>query len=100
MPGIFEKRLKNVPSALWHKITEIERHKGTWSAGAKLNPQILKRLKKNVLITSTGASTRIEGAKLTDEDIEKYIKGISIQPGQSTLYKGKNTTPSLLSLIL
>jgi Fic family protein len=31
------------------------------------------------LITSTGASTRIEGAKLSDEDIEKLMRGISIQ---------------------
>ncbi|MBI4650143.1 Fic family protein [Candidatus Desantisbacteria bacterium] len=36
-------------------------------------------MKKSVLITSTGASTRIEGARLSDEDIEKLMRGISIQ---------------------
>ncbi|MEK7846177.1 MAG: Fic family protein, partial [Nitrospinota bacterium] len=34
---------------------------------------------KSVLITSTGASTRIEGAKLTDKDIEKLLRGLSMQ---------------------
>ncbi len=40
---------------------------------------VLGRLKRSVLVTSTGASTRIEGAKLSDEDIEKLMRGISIQ---------------------
>jgi hypothetical protein len=30
-------------------------------------------------VTSTGASTRIEGAKLSDEDIDKLIDKINIQ---------------------
>ncbi len=33
----------------------------------------------DVLVTSTGASTRIEGARLSDEDVEKLMRGISIQ---------------------
>ena len=32
-----------------------------------------------MLITSTGASTRIEGAKLSDSDVENLMKGISMQ---------------------
>lgn len=40
---------------------------------------MLNRLKRSVLITSTGASTRIEGAKLSDEDVEKLMRGIDIQ---------------------
>lgn len=44
-----------------------------------IKPQVLGRLKRSVLITSTGASTRIEGAKLSDEDVEKLMRGIDIQ---------------------
>lgn len=44
-----------------------------------MNPQALGRLKRSVLVTSTGASTRIEGAKLSDEDIEKMMRGLSMQ---------------------
>lgn len=73
------KRVDNIPAEIIAKIAKIDELKGQWIAGARLNPQILGRLKKSVLITSTGASTRIEGAKLTDEDVEKLMRGINIQ---------------------
>lgn len=57
----------------------IDELKGRFVGGASLNPQILGRLKKSVLVTSTGASTRIEGAKLSDEDVEKLMRGLSMQ---------------------
>ena len=57
----------------------IDELKGRWIGGASLNPQVLSRLKKSVLITSTGASTRIEGAVLSDEDVDKLIRGLSMQ---------------------
>ncbi|OGV96646.1 hypothetical protein A2W24_01640 [Microgenomates group bacterium RBG_16_45_19] len=71
--------LKNLPASIWQKIAQIDGLRGQWVGGAKLNPQILSRLKKSVIITSTGASTRIEGSKLSDEDIQKLMRGISIQ---------------------
>ena len=75
----FNNRLENIPDNIWSIITQIDQLQGQWIAGAKLSPQVLGRLKKSVLITSTGASTRIEGAKLSDEDIEKMMRGISMQ---------------------
>jgi len=79
MKNTFDFRLKNIPQDIWLKITQIEAIKGKWEGSTKLSPQILGRLKKSVLVTSTGASTRIEGSKLSDEDIEKMLRGISIQ---------------------
>ena len=75
----FNKRLQKLPASIWRKIAQIDELKGQWIAGAKLSPQVLGRLKKSVLITSTGASTRIEGARLSDEDVEKLMRGISMQ---------------------
>ena len=75
----FDKRLEIIPSDIWLKINAIDELKGQWIAGAKLSPQALGRLKRSVLITSAGASTRIEGAKLYDEDIEKMMRGLSVQ---------------------
>jgi Fic family protein len=75
----FEVRLGNLSQEIWRMISQIDEYKGRWIAGAQLNPQALGRLKRSVLITSTGASTRIEGAKLSDEDIEKMMRGIDIQ---------------------
>ena len=78
-PDNFSKRVEQVPSLIVSKIAKIDELKGQWISGARLSPQVLGRLKRSVLITSTGASTRIEGAKLSDEDIEKLMHGINIQ---------------------
>ncbi|MBP9699424.1 MAG: Fic family protein [Elusimicrobia bacterium] len=75
----FEKRLENLPQDILVKIAQIDELKGQWISGAQLGPQVLGRLKKSVLVTSTGASTRIEGASLSDQDIEKLMRGLSIQ---------------------
>ena len=75
----FIKRLQHLPVEILTKIARIDELKGQWIAGAKLSPQVLGRLKRTVLITSTGASTRIEGARLSDEDVEKLMQGISVQ---------------------
>ncbi len=72
-------RIEQLPSTIWSKIAQIDELKGQWTGGVHLSPQVLGRLKQSVLITSTGASTRIEGARLSDEDIEKLMRGISIQ---------------------
>ena len=74
----FDQRLSSIPAEIWSKITQIDELKGQWIAGARLSPQVLGRLKRSVLITSTGASTRIEGARLSDEDVEKLMRGIDI----------------------
>ncbi len=74
-----DRRLEGIPDRIWGKITQVDELKGRWIAGAQLSPQVLGRLKRSVLVTSTGASTRIEGAKLSDEDVEKLMRGISVQ---------------------
>ncbi|MFH0779701.1 MAG: Fic family protein [Parcubacteria group bacterium] len=79
VPDNFSKRIENIPAGIVAKIAKIDELKGQWISGARLSPQVLGRLKKSVLITSTGASTRIEGSRLSDEDIEKLMRGINIQ---------------------
>jgi Fic family protein len=68
-----------IKANIWRLLNKIDELKGQWIGGARLNPQALGRLKRSVLITSTGASTRIEGAKLSDEDVEKLMRGISVK---------------------
>ena len=74
----YQKRIGNLPASITRKIDEIDRLKAAWKEGAELDREVLTRLKKSVLITSTGASTRIEGAKLSDDEVEKLLRGISI----------------------
>ena len=79
MKSDFFQRLENLPPEIWSKTGLIDELKGQWVSGARLNPQVLGRLKRSVLITSTGASTRIEGSRLSDEDVEKLMRGLSVQ---------------------
>jgi Fic family protein len=76
MKDRFEKRLDHVPAEILAKVAGIDELKGRWVGGLQLNPQALGRLKRSVLITSTGSSTRIEGARLTDEEVEKVMQGV------------------------
>jgi len=74
----FSKRLANMSPEVLSKIAKIDEIKGRWTEGVNLSPQLLGRLKKSVLITSSGASTRIEDSRMSDEDVEKFIKGLNI----------------------
>lgn len=74
----FNKRFQNISPDILSRIAKIDEIKGRWTEGVNLSPQLLGRLKKSVLITSSGASTRIEGSRLSDEDVENFIKGLKI----------------------
>lgn len=80
-----ERYNKRIPltSEIMLKITKIDELKGLWYGGLAFNPQILGRLKKSVIITSTGSSTRIEGARMTDEEIERFLKALKINPPEN-----------------
>ena len=80
--GHLTKRLKNILGkdliAVFSKITKIDEFKGWWKGASQLNPQALGRLKRSIVVTSTGASTRIEGSHLTDKEVEKLLKGTRV----------------------
>ena len=61
-------------------IARIDELKGLWHGSAQLNPHVLKQLKASVIITSTGASTRIEGARMSDKEVERLIRGLHTKP--------------------
>lgn len=71
----FNKRIPLTQDILG-KIAKIDRFQGFWQGSMRLSPQILGRLKAWVIITSTGASTRIEGAMMTDEEIARFLRGL------------------------
>jgi Fic family protein len=64
--------------SIYSKIAAIDEFKGWFRAGLSLSPQILGRLKRSTIITSTGASTRIEGSKMSDKDVESLLKNLKI----------------------
>ena len=75
-------RLQNMPgkdlATILSKIAKIDEFKGWWKGTSTLNPQALGRLKQSIVVTSTGASTRIEGSQLSDKEVEKLLKGLKV----------------------
>ncbi len=59
-------------------IAEIDEFKGKWDALRKLSPERLLKLRQVAAIESIGSSTRIEGAKLTDLQIETLLSSVKI----------------------
>ena len=78
----FNKRIK-LSQEILGKIGRIDEFKGRWHGSLRLSPQILGRLKQWVIITSTGASTRIEGAHMTDEEIARFLRGLKAKAPRS-----------------
>lgn len=60
-------------------ISEIDEFKGAWRALGTLAPERLKALRHVATIESIGSSTRIEGSKLTDQDVECLLANLEIK---------------------
>ncbi|MEI6490183.1 MAG: Fic family protein [bacterium] len=71
----FNKRIP-LSQDILSRISKVDQFQGLWQGSLRLGPQILGRLKAFVIITSTGASTRIEGAKMTDDEIARFLRGL------------------------
>jgi len=57
-------------------IAEIDEFKGRWEAFKTLSPDRLRALRHVATIESIGSSTRIEGVKLTDRQIETLLANL------------------------
>jgi len=59
-------------------IAEIDEFKGAWRAIGRIAPERLSGLRRVATIESVGSSTRIEGARLTDREVEKLLANIRL----------------------
>jgi Fic family protein len=66
-----------VPLDIVKLISEVDEFKGRWEALKNLTPDRLSSLRKVATIASVGSSTRIEGARLSDADVEDLLSNIS-----------------------
>jgi len=60
-------------------IAEIDEFKGAWRALGTLAPDRLSALRRVATIESIGSSTRIEGSKLSDSDVERLLSNIEVR---------------------
>jgi len=60
-------------------IGEIDEFKGAWRALGTLAPERLSALRWVATIESIGSSTRIEGSKLSDREVERLLANLAIE---------------------
>lgn len=60
-------------------ISAIDEFKGVWRALSTLAPDRLSSLRRVATIESIGSSTRIEGSKLTDREVEQLLSNLEIK---------------------
>lgn len=60
-------------------IARIDEFKGAWRALGSLAPDRLSALRRVATIESIGSSTRIEGSKLSDREVERLLSKLQIK---------------------
>jgi Fic family protein len=60
-------------------ISALDEFKGAWRAIGRIAPERLAALKHGATIESVASSTRIEGAKLTDHEVERLLSSLEVK---------------------
>jgi Fic family protein len=60
-------------------VAEIDEFKGAWRALGTLAPDRLSALRRVAAIESIGSSTRIEGSKLSDREVERLLANLDLK---------------------
>jgi Fic family protein len=69
----------HVTQELLALLSEIDEFKGAWRAFGTIAPERLNALRRIATIESIGSSTRIEGSKLTDREVERLLGNLEIK---------------------
>ena len=76
MDGSIRTDTITITPAILRLIAEIDEFKGTWTAIGRISSERLTALRRIATIESIGSSTRIEGAKLSDKEVEQLLTGL------------------------
>jgi Fic family protein len=64
---------------LINSLSNIDRFGGEWGSIVKREGRSLKQLKSVATVRSAGASTRIEGSKMSDDEVQALINNLNIE---------------------
>jgi len=68
-----------ITSEILNLISTIDEFKGAWRALGTLAPERLAALRRVATVESIGSSTRIEGSRLSDRDVERLLANLEIK---------------------
>jgi len=66
----------NITPQMLTQIAEIDAFKAAWTGFTRLRPEQLKNLRRISTIESVGSSNRIEGNKMSDAQVERFLSRI------------------------
>ncbi len=69
----------HITPELLRSIGAIDEFKGRWEVLGNLAPERLSAMRRIATIESVGSSTRIEGVRLTDNEVTKLLSGLHIR---------------------
>lgn len=75
----FETSTLKITPAILALVADLDEFKGAWRALGRLAPDRLSALRHVAAIESAGSSTRIEGAELSDREVERLLSNIEIK---------------------
>jgi Fic family protein len=79
MDGSIRADTVTITPAILRLIAEIDEFKGAWTAIGRISPERLTALRHIATIESIGSSTRIEGARLSDKEVEQLLTGLEVK---------------------
>lgn len=80
MDGVPDLKALQISGEMLRLIGGIDEFKGAWRAIGRIAPERLSALRRVATIESTGSSTRIEGARLSDREVGRLLSGLNVQP--------------------
>lgn len=72
-----------IDTQILNLVAELDEFKGRWEMLGRLAPDKLHALRRVATIESVGSSTRIEGAKLSDREVELLLSNLDINSFRS-----------------
>ena len=79
MEGVIRAESITITPEVLRLIAEIDEFKGAWMALGRISPERLTALRRVATIESIGSSTRIEGARLSDREVEALLAGLDVK---------------------
>jgi Fic family protein len=79
MSAMIQSQTLQITPDILNLVAGIDEFKGAWRALGTLAPDRLSALLRVATIESIGSSTRIEGSRLSDRDVERLLSNLQIQ---------------------
>lgn len=79
LAGMINTQTIQLTHELQAMFSELDEFKGAWRALSTIAPERLKALRHVATVESIGSSTRIEGSKLSDREIEHLLGNLQIE---------------------